>query len=137
MKKLKPGVTPGPFIERVFLDRTRIRDPEHYAFHIPALRGFSSLDLHPQVTFFVGENGSGKSTLMKILVGGLDRDGGSIARRGSLGYCPQEPILYERLTCDEHFQLFGRAYGLSGLIQACLRLHSRDAPDLGGVRNDQ
>jgi ABC-type multidrug transport system ATPase subunit len=32
---------------------------------------------------------------------------------GSVGYCPQEPILYERLTCDEHLQLFGRAYGMS------------------------
>ncbi|MEX1040850.1 MAG: AAA family ATPase [Pirellulaceae bacterium] len=79
MKKLKPGVTPGPFIERVFLDRTRIREPEHYAFHIPALRGFSSLDLHPQVTFFVGENGSGKSTLLEAIAiaNGVNPEGGS------------------------------------------------------------
>jgi ABC-type multidrug transport system ATPase subunit len=36
-----------------------------------------------------------------------------VSNSGSVGYCPQEPILYERLTCDEHFQLFGRAYGMS------------------------
>jgi ABC-type multidrug transport system ATPase subunit len=61
----------------------------------------------------VGENGSGKSTLMKILVGSLDRDEGEIRRAMRVGYCPQEPILYARLTCNEHFELFGHAYGMS------------------------
>ena len=65
-----------------------------------------------EIVGLVGENGSGKSTLMKILVGGLQRDGGELIRTGTFGYCPQEPVLYERLTCDEHFELFGRAYGL-------------------------
>jgi len=65
-----------------------------------------------EVVGLVGENGSGKSTLMKILVGSLDSDGGRVDIRGTYGYCPQEPILYERLTCDEHFELFGEAYGL-------------------------
>ena len=73
----------------------------------------ANLTLHPgEVVGLVGENGSGKTTLMKILVGSLARDAGTLERRGSFGYCPQEPILYERLTCDEHFELFGRAYGL-------------------------
>jgi ABC-type multidrug transport system ATPase subunit len=46
-------------------------------------------------------------------VGSIDRDSGIVERPGSMGYCPQEPILYERLTCDEHFSLFGRAYGMA------------------------
>jgi ABC-type multidrug transport system ATPase subunit len=66
-----------------------------------------------EIVGLVGENGSGKSTLMKILVGSLEKDGGRVAQHGSVGYCPQNPILYERLTCDEHFELFGRAYGLA------------------------
>ena len=79
----------------------------------PVLRG-ADLVLHPgEIVGLVGENGSGKSTLMKILVGALARDGGSLRREGTLGYCPQDPVLYERLTCNEHFELFGRAYGLS------------------------
>lgn len=65
-----------------------------------------------EIVGLVGENGSGKSTLMKILVGVLDREGGTLDMAGSFGYCPQEPILYERLTCNEHFELFAKAYGL-------------------------
>ena len=77
------------------------------------LRGVS-LALYPgEVVGLVGENGAGKSTLMKILVGELAPDAGSVTRNGLLGYCPQEPVVYERLTCDEHFELFGHAYGMT------------------------
>ncbi len=79
MKTLKRGVTPGPFIESVFLDRTRIFDPTHYAFNLPSLKNFSKLELHPRVTFFVGENGSGKSTMLEAIAiaNGLNAEGGS------------------------------------------------------------
>jgi ABC-2 type transport system ATP-binding protein len=80
---------------------------------LPVLRDVD-LCLYPgEVAGLVGENGAGKSTLMKILVGALAADAGSVTRRGRLGYCPQEPVVYERLTCDEHFELFGRAYGMT------------------------
>jgi ABC-type multidrug transport system ATPase subunit len=61
----------------------------------------------------VGENGSGKSTLMQIVVGLLRRDAGEVERPGRLGYCPQIPMVWEKLTVGEHFELFGRAYGLA------------------------
>lgn len=77
------------------------------------LRG-ADLTLCPgEVVGLVGENGSGKSTLMKILVGELAADAGVVGRVGRLGYCPQEPVVYERLTCDEHFELFGHACRMS------------------------
>lgn len=79
----------------------------------PVLRG-AELTLHAgEVVGLVGENGSGKSTLMKILVGALAADSGVVTRVGRLGYCPQRPLVYARLTCDEHFDLFGHAYAMT------------------------
>jgi ABC-2 type transport system ATP-binding protein len=75
------------------------------------LRGVD-LTLTPgEVVGLVGENGSGKSTLMKVVVGALAADAGTVTRSGHVGYCPQDPVLYARLTCDEHFELYGHAYG--------------------------
>ena len=78
-----------------------------------------NLALHPgEVVGLTGENGSGKSTLMKILVGEMRADQGTISRSGRLGYCPQLPLVYDRLSCDEHFDLFGRAYGMTAHAMA-------------------
>jgi ABC-type multidrug transport system ATPase subunit len=77
------------------------------------LQGADLTLLPGEVVGLVGENGSGKSTLMKILVGALAADAGVVTASGQVGYCPQEPLVYGRLTCDEHFELFGRAYGMT------------------------
>ena len=79
---------------------------------VPVLRGADLTVGAGEVVGLVGENGSGKSTLMKILVGALSADAGTVEVSGRIGYCPQEPVLYERLTCDEHLELFGVAYGM-------------------------
>lgn len=74
----------------------------------------ADLEIAPgEIVGIVGENGSGKSTLMKILVGVLDADAGSLDRYGRIGWCPQESLLYDRLTVRETFRLFGSGYGMT------------------------
>ena len=80
---------------------------------VPVLRGASLEVRAGELVGLVGENGSGKSTLMQIVVGLLKRDAGQVGRPERLGYCPQIPMLWEKLTVDEHFELFAEAYGLS------------------------
>ena len=79
---------------------------------VEVLRGASLMVCRGELVGLVGENGSGKSTLMQIVVGLLARDGGSVWQEGRLGYCPQQPMVWEKLTVQEHFELFARAYGL-------------------------
>jgi ABC-2 type transport system ATP-binding protein len=79
---------------------------------VQILRG-ASLEVRPgELVGLVGENGSGKSTLMQIIVGLLKRDGGSVELRGALGYCPQLPELWDKLTVAEHLRMFSAAYRL-------------------------
>jgi ABC-type multidrug transport system ATPase subunit len=93
----------------------------HKSFHrgvpprrrtVEVLRGASLMVCRGELVGLVGENGSGKSTLMQIVVGLLARDGGSVWQEGRVGYCPQQPMVWEKLTVQEHFELFARAYGL-------------------------
>jgi ABC-2 type transport system ATP-binding protein len=79
---------------------------------IEVLRGAGLEVCSGELVGLVGENGSGKSTLMQIVVGLLGSDAGEVERPGRLGYCPQVPMLWDKLTVDEHFELFARAYGL-------------------------
>jgi ABC-2 type transport system ATP-binding protein len=65
-----------------------------------------------EVVAVVGENGAGKSTLLRICAGLEQPDGGTVTTRGRVGYCPQQPGLFELLTADEHLRLFAPALGL-------------------------
>jgi ABC-2 type transport system ATP-binding protein len=71
-----------------------------------------------QLVAVVGENGAGKSTLLKILAGTLAADSGTVRLAGTLGYCPQQPVLSDNLTVDQHLRYFAAAYRLPSLRRA-------------------
>lgn len=73
------GLDNKAYLRSVELLRDGIDSFDAYPFNLPAVRNLDRLDLHPRVTFIVGENGTGKSTLLEAMaVGlGLNPEGGS------------------------------------------------------------
>jgi ABC-type multidrug transport system ATPase subunit len=61
----------------------------------------------------IGPNGAGKSTLIAILAGALEPSAGSVERAGGVrvGWVPQRPAYYDRLTARENLELFARLEG--------------------------
>jgi predicted ATPase len=53
---------PAPYLRRLWLDQSRVPDPEAYPFCLPFLRDGFELSFDRAITVIVGENGTGKST---------------------------------------------------------------------------
>jgi len=77
---------------------------------------------------FLGPNGAGKTTAINMICGLLKPDSGNVTIHGKpisqagdeirsrVGVCPQEIVLWERLTCIEQLQFIGQMYGVPGKI---------------------
>jgi predicted ATPase len=67
------------FIREITLLRAGIESFKNYPFALPAIRSFDRMELHPNVTFIIGENGSGKSTLLEAIAiaMGFNPEGGT------------------------------------------------------------
>ena len=75
-----------------------------------------------EIVGFVGANGAGKSTTMRIVMGVLAADSGSVTWKGSpvdastrraIGYMPEERGLYPRMKVTEQLVYLARLHGLS------------------------
>jgi len=84
-----------------------------------------SLDVAPgEIHGFLGPNGAGKTTTIRMIAGLLKPTGGSIVINGhdlakapeqakaSLGFIPDRPFIYEKLTAGEFLRFHGGLYGM-------------------------
>ena len=89
---------------------------------LTALRD-TTFTVHPGEIFgFVGSNGAGKSTTMRIVLGVLSADSGTVslgsrpidlALRRRIGYMPEERGLYPKMKVGEQLQYLAELHGLS------------------------
>ncbi len=72
-------IASGGYIRSLVLLRDRVPSFDVYPYNLPAVRSLTQLELHPKVTFFIGENGTGKSTLIEAMAvaAGFNAEGGS------------------------------------------------------------
>jgi ABC-2 type transport system ATP-binding protein len=86
-----------------------------------------SLDVRPgEIHGFLGPNGAGKTTTIRMIAGLLKPTSGRVSIDGhdlatepekakrSLGFIPDRPFLYEKLTAAEFLRFHGGLYGLEG-----------------------
>lgn len=86
-----------------------------------ALDGLSLTAQPGELIALVGHNGSGKSTFLRLAAGLLEPTGGEIAiagapagsidARAELSFIPDEPVLYDDLSVNEHIEYIGRLHG--------------------------
>ena len=72
-------MTSASYVREVTLKRDRVPSFDQYPFSLEAVRTLSRIELHPRVTYFIGENGSGKSTLLEAIAvsWGFNAEGGT------------------------------------------------------------
>jgi ABC-2 type transport system ATP-binding protein len=83
----------------------------------------------------IGPNGAGKTTLLSILAGIQRPDAGSVAAPAGVGWVPQQPALYGKLTVEENLTLFAR-------LERCVDVRATvermlELTDLAERRGDQ
>jgi ABC-2 type transport system ATP-binding protein len=79
-----------------------------------------------QIHGFLGPNGAGKTTSIRVIAGLLKPTSGRVvinghdlarepeAAKSSLGFIPDRPFIYEKLTAGEFLRFHGGLYGLDG-----------------------
>lgn len=97
-----------------------------------AVKAVDNLNLHVrrgEIFGFLGPNGAGKTTTIKMIVGLLNPDSGSIKINGfdnqkealkskrSIGYVPDNPEVYDRLTGIEYLNFMADVYQIPAEIR--------------------
>jgi ABC-type multidrug transport system ATPase subunit len=86
----------------------------------------TDIELHPGETVaLVGPNGAGKSTLLAILAGALEPSEGTVETRARVGWVPQRPAHYSRLSARENLELFAQLEGVRDPRRAATQMLER------------
>jgi ABC-2 type transport system ATP-binding protein len=86
----------------------------------------TDVELAPGETVaLVGPNGAGKSTLLAILARAIEPSEGTVESRAKVGWVPQRPAHYSRLSARENLELFARLEGVREPGSAAARLLER------------
>ncbi len=88
------------YLRSVQLLRDRVEDFNQYPFSLDVIRQLDSIELHPKVTFIIGENGTGKSTLLEAIAiaWGFNPEGGSMNFRFNTRSSHSDLYKYIRLS---------------------------------------
>lgn len=104
-----------------------VLETRHLTKRFGSLTAVDDLTLEVQrgeILGFLGPNGAGKTTSISMMCGLLKPDrgqvlidgravlGGEAAVRTRVGVCPQETIVWDKLTCLEQLEFIGAMYGL-------------------------
>ncbi|HEX8105274.1 MAG TPA: ABC transporter ATP-binding protein [Solirubrobacteraceae bacterium] len=74
-----------------------------------ALQGVSFAAAAGERLAIIGPNGAGKTTLLQIVAGSLGPSAGTVSRPpAEIGWVPQQPALYGKLSVAENLRLFAR-----------------------------
>jgi ABC-2 type transport system ATP-binding protein len=74
-----------------------------------ALQGVSFSAAAGELVAVIGPNGAGKTTLLQILAGALEATSGTVSLdRREVGWVPQQPAIYSKLSVVENLRLFAR-----------------------------
>lgn len=105
-----------------------------------------SFDVAPgRMTGFVGGNGAGKTTTMRIVLGVLAADSGSVSLDGArldagsrrrFGYMPEERGLYPKMKLHEQLVYLARLHGLRSAEASANASRLLDRLGLGERRDD-
>ena len=88
----------------------------------------TDVELRPGETVaLVGPNGAGKSTLLAILAGAIEPSEGTVETNARVGWVPQRPAHYSRLSARENLELFAQLEGVRDARSAAAELLERFA----------
>jgi predicted ATPase len=98
------GIVQTQFIGRVTLLRDKVESFDEYPFALPVVRTLHAIDLHPKVTFLVGENGSGKSTLLEAIAVAMEFNPEGGSRNFNFGTRASHSQLHEFLRIAKGYR---------------------------------